>query len=96
MDKRELKIGDIVQIDPAHDDRFGGCLMVVSEPKSFGAQGYFSIPGSSGLAYYRCSFADMEYVGHAEWVNRSDVDAAAGPVESPVSSPNTPQHETGR
>ena len=66
MDKCPLHAGDIVQIDPAHDDRFGGCLMIVSEPKGFGAQGYIQIPGS-GNAYYRCSFENMELVGRAEW-----------------------------
>ena len=77
MDKRELKVGDVVQIDPAHDNTFGGCFMVVSEPKSWGAQGYCAAPGQSGLAYYRCPFDAMEFVGRAEWVNKRDVEAAA-------------------
>ena len=68
MDKGGLKIGDIVQIDPEHDDVFGGCMMTVSEPKAFGAQGYVQIPGKDGLAYYRCSWANMELVGRAAWV----------------------------
>ena len=36
----DLVPGDVVQIDPAHDPVFGGAFMVVTEPKSWGAQGY--------------------------------------------------------
>ena len=76
MEKRELKIGDIVQIDPHHDPVFGGHFMVVIDPKSWGAQGYcpaFPYEGKDGrveggLAYYRCKFENMELVGSAEWV----------------------------
>tara|TARA_R100001086_G_C11777443_1_gene242650 strand:- start:100 stop:333 length:234 start_codon:yes stop_codon:yes gene_type:complete len=53
----ELKVGDVVQIKPEHDEVFGGCLMVVTDPRAWGAQGYVSIPQSGGatVAYYRCS-----------------------------------------
>lgn len=69
MSKDEgLEKGDVVQIDPAHDERFGGCFMVVTEPKSFGAQGYVSAPGAKGLAYYRCNWEAMHKIGRAEWV----------------------------
>ena len=64
-----LTKGDVVQIDPAHDERFGGCFMVVTEPKSFSAQGYVSTPGVKGLAYYRCPWAGMHKIGKAEWVS---------------------------
>lgn len=62
--------GDVVQIDPAHDDRFGGCFMVVTEPKGFGAQGYISAPGEKGLAYYRAPWAAMHKIGKAEWISK--------------------------
>lgn len=68
MIKRELKVGDVVQIDPEHDSDFGGCFMQVTEPKPWGAQGAVSVPGKDGLAYYRCKFEDMEYVGKATWI----------------------------
>lgn len=72
MEKRELKIHDVVQIDPEHDPMFGGCFMVVTEPKSWGAQGAVLGPGYNGLngtgiAYYRCKFENMHYIGKAEW-----------------------------
>jgi hypothetical protein len=70
MEPSKLEKGDIVQIDPDHDDVFGGCLMVVTEPKSWGAQGYVSIPGKDGgSAYYRCPFEAMEPTGgKVEWL----------------------------
>lgn len=70
MDARELKVGEVVQINPESDPRFAACLMVVSEPKSWGAQGYVVGPGSdrSGQYYYRCKFEDMEPLNvTAEW-----------------------------
>jgi len=72
MQKTELKAGDVVQIDPEHDPMFGGCFMVVTEPKSFGAQGAVLGPGAngingSGIAYYRCAFEHMEPIGPAVW-----------------------------
>lgn len=76
MDKRELKVGDVVQIAPESDKIFGGHFMVVTEPKPWGAQGYceaFPYEGKDGrcprgLAYYRCKFENMEYIGHTEWI----------------------------
>ena len=73
MQPRELKVGDVVQIDPAHDDVFGGCFMQVTEPKGFGCQGFVICLKSGdkprGDAYYRCSWEHMEYVGPATWVS---------------------------
>jgi hypothetical protein len=74
MQPRELKVGEIVQIDPAHTDErgeqwFGACLMVVTEPKSWGAQGYVQSAGVPGQQYYRCKFEHMEPTGGmAPWV----------------------------
>lgn len=70
---RDLKIGEIVQIDPAQMRNgkhwFGGCLMVVTDPKPWGAQGYVQNAEVEGQAYYRCRFEDMEPTGGmAPWV----------------------------
>lgn len=71
MIKTDLKVGDVVQINPKHDPLFGGHLMVVTEPKEWGAQGYcLPLELNPGLACYRCSFENMEYVGCATWVAR--------------------------
>ena len=76
MKPAELKAGDIVQIDPETNrgtEWFGGCLMVVTEPKSWGAQGYVKNAGSAGLAFVRIKWEDMEPTGgRAVWVDRND------------------------
>lgn len=67
MEKKILSIGDIVQLNP-NMRNFGGCLMTISEIKSFGYQGYCSIPGEERrLAYSRWEFKDCEYIGHCVW-----------------------------
>ena len=77
MEKRELVKGDIVQISPKIEHRWGGFLCVVDEPKSFGCQGYllhwrdFEAVRikATGKAYVRLKFEDIEYVGRMEWVH---------------------------
>lgn len=59
---------EIVQIHPDHDEVFGGCLMVVTEPKVWGAQGYIAIPksseeGGATVAYYRCTKENFTRLG---------------------------------
>lgn len=75
MDKTILSRGDVVQIRPDMPECFfSGCLMVVTAPKPWGAQGY--IPGvrmgraeaTAPLYYFRCKWADMERVGAAVWI----------------------------
>ena len=80
---RQLKPGDVVQINPKTIQRegfFGGCFMMVTEPKSWGAQGFIAVPGERGTvpaeAYFRCKFEDMEFVGHATWVPENLAEAA--------------------
>jgi len=50
---------------------FAYCFMTVTEPKSWGAQGFVQALGENGepggKAYYRAKFQDMEFVGHAVW-----------------------------
>lgn len=69
-----LKTGDVVQLNPAACRRpeFGGCMMVISELKKFGAEGYIQSLGENGamggVAFYRANWDEMEFVGHAVWV----------------------------
>ncbi|MES2729994.1 MAG: hypothetical protein V4621_07890 [Pseudomonadota bacterium] len=64
---------DVVQLDPActANPMFAGCLMVVSEVKPWGVQGYVQALGSDGKpggqAYYRAQTGTFEYVGKAVW-----------------------------
>jgi hypothetical protein len=65
MTPRELKHGEIVQLVPGatRNEAFSGCLMVVTEPKAFGAQGYVQAPGEAREAYYRATWEEMEPTG---------------------------------
>jgi len=82
MEPRELRIGEIVQLNPetTKNKAFAGCLMVVSEPKSFGEMGYVQSLGTrqqiGGQAYYRVNFEDMEPTGGmAPWLIGSAADS---------------------
>jgi hypothetical protein len=70
--KRELRKGDIVQINPQQGRRFAGCLMVVFKPKPWGAQLFLATPGERGMrptrTYHSADFADMEYIGRAVFI----------------------------
>ena len=65
----EYAVGDVVQIDPAHDAMFGGAFLVVTELKSWGVMGYcHPLAEAGGQAYYRVAFEHIAYVGKATWV----------------------------
>jgi hypothetical protein len=70
----DLKRGHLVQLNPetVGNPMFAACIMVVTEPKSWGAQGYVQGLGEDGepggQAYYRAKWEEMELVGMAEWV----------------------------
>lgn len=67
-------MGELVQLSPntVRNRMFAGCIMVVTEPKHFGAQGYVQALGHDGKpggqAYYRATWDEMEPVGIAEWI----------------------------
>jgi hypothetical protein len=69
-----IQVGSVVQIDPDHDPAFGACLLIVTEVKAWGVQGYVRIPSKSatgsGDAYYRVAFDKVAYVGEAAWVHQ--------------------------
>ena len=66
MEPRELQPGEIVQLTPDHE--WGPCLLVVSEPKGFGCQGYVQTP-MKGAAFLRPTFEQIEPVNAmAIWV----------------------------
>jgi hypothetical protein len=78
MEKRTLEIGDVLQLRPEH--RFGGALLVVTEPKSWGCQGYLMMPRImqacryNGRAFIRSKFENMEFVGKLEWIDKEDME----------------------
>jgi len=57
-----VSIGSIVQIDPAHDSRWGGCLLIVTDLHAWGVTGYVRIP-RRGDAYLRVPFRGVALVG---------------------------------
>lgn len=70
-----MQTGDIVQIvDPDH--HWYPCLVIVSEVKSWGIQGYLTIPqdnqGNVGNAYIRLSNEVIEVVGHANLIVKGE------------------------
>lgn len=74
-----LEKGDIIQLHPetCRNPMFAGCLMVVTEPKSWGAQGYVQALGDDGQpggqAYYRANWEEIERTGGiAPWLISHD------------------------
>jgi len=73
VNKRELNINELVQLNPdtVRNRMFAGAIMVITEPKPWGAQGYVQALGENGepggQAYYRAHWDEMEFVGRAEW-----------------------------
>lgn len=74
MQPQLLQKGDLVQLNPGtvKNPMFAGCIMVITEPKSFGAQGYVQGLGengkAAGQAYYRATWEEMVFVGWAPFV----------------------------
>ena len=74
MTEKELNVGDVVQLNPetVKNKMFAGCMMTVTEPKKWGAQGYVQALGENGepggQAYYRANWDEMELVGVAQWM----------------------------
>ena len=72
----DLKLGQILQLNPetVKNQTFAGCLLVVTEQKTFGTQGYVQGLGDArdapgGRAYYRASWDEIEPTGgFAEWM----------------------------
>lgn len=70
----DFQINDIVQLNPetVRNKMFTACFMVITEIKSWGAQGYVQALGENGnpggQAYYRANWDEIVKVGCAEWI----------------------------
>ena len=77
IDLLKIEEGDVVQIDPESDGKFAACLMVVTEVKGWGLQGYVTVPGSvvggSGRAFYRVKHDNYVKIGPAKWLRAEDI-----------------------
>lgn len=86
-----VQIGDIVQLDPEKTENrmFAACLMVVSELKPWGVQGYVQGLGEGGepggQAYYRAQWGTFEPCvgGKAVWLIGSAAAAVGGEEAAP-------------
>lgn len=78
MEPRELEVGDIVQLN-GDNDQFSFKLLIVTEPKKWGCQGYvlsseyFEATRFKGKAYLRPTFSKMEYIGQLKWICAKDL-----------------------
>lgn len=76
MREIELQIGDIVQINPENGHKFGGFFCIVTEPKTWGCQGYLIHHADfeavrvvdTQQAFIRLKFEDIELCGKAMWL----------------------------
>lgn len=63
-----IEVGDIVQVEPSQK-MFGGCMVVVTELKDWGIQGYVQSAGVEGQQYIRLKTEQYEQTGgKAVWV----------------------------
>ena len=61
-------IGQIAQVNPEYE-MFGGCMVVITEQKDWGIQGYVQSAGVPGQQYIRLKHKDFELTGgEAVWV----------------------------
>lgn len=68
MSNTEYLVGQIVQVKPELE-MFGACMVVVTEQKSWGIQGYVQSAGVPGQQYIRLKHEDFELTGGmAIWV----------------------------
>lgn len=77
MHRRELIIGDVVQISPEYKNQMlAACFLTVTEPKPWGCLGYVQCTGTDGdkggPAFLRLDWKDMEYIGPAAFMIRGD------------------------
>lgn len=80
-------VWDVVQLDPVLTENaaFAGCLMVVTELKPWGVQGYVQALGDTreapgGQAYYRAKWGTFEETGgRVVWAVGADPSATAEP-----------------
>lgn len=67
MTEYDIQQYDIVQVDPSYE-AFGGCMVVVTEVKDWGVQGYVQSVAVDGQHHIRLKWASIEPTGgRAVW-----------------------------
>jgi sporulation protein YlmC with PRC-barrel domain len=59
-----VKVNSVVQINETGPEGWVGCLVQVSEVKSWGIQGWVQLP-MQGSAYIRLNWENIDYIGQA-------------------------------
>lgn len=71
--KNNIHVTCVVQLSPetTKNPMFKGCMMIVTEIKDWGVQGYVQALGQrmqpGGQAYYRATWDEFVWVGEAFW-----------------------------
>lgn len=87
MDNLRLKLGDVVQLNENNEPCWVGCFMMVTELKSWGVQGFVSIPKNKTdpalRAYYRAEWQQMEML-HLRTAGKDDADEIIAMAHAPL------------
>lgn len=68
-----VQVGDIVQVMPGHE-KFGGCMVTVTESRFWGLTGYVQSAGVKGQQYIRLTWGEIAPTGgKAVWVTAMPV-----------------------
>lgn len=69
MTDARLSKGDVVQLTDTRNLGFAGCMLIVTEVKAWGVQGYVQLPGTRTAfgpqAYYRAETHEFKRIGRA-------------------------------
>jgi len=66
-----VEVNDIVQITDVNDGWYP-CILIVTEVKKWGIQGYLKAPMSEGFLFYRVENGKFEKVGTAVIVKENE------------------------
>ena len=66
----EIKVGSVVQANE-NAGEWAGCLLIVTEEKTWGVQAGLKIP-MKGIAYIRLPWDAVEYIGEAVLVESEE------------------------
>lgn len=66
---KDIRIDDVVQVNPDLNGNFGGCFGVVTDVRSWGVMIMIPIPDSGGIkqSFLRCDWDEFEAVGKTVW-----------------------------
>lgn len=63
----QIKLGDVVQVNPDANLAFGGCFITVAELLGFGVRGFASVPSPNGSKpyHFRVESKNFRRIGRA-------------------------------